>query len=117
MPIHSYGYSNALAGKNLNIILGPGGNSKTVLTQLVDDDLHDFVNVLHRFLASVSPRSRSAFLKRRAICVPPVGVGFHDHSECVGLHEDYCGFDEFCFECRLNEVTCQILASTTPGCP
>src|ERR1039457_337338 len=89
MLIASDGYGHAFVGKHLYFVFRPGGDRDAVLLQLVDYDLHDFVDVLEGFLAGVPPGSGTVLLKRGAIRVPPIIVGFHDHFERVGLHRHY----------------------------
>lgn len=89
MLIASDGYGEAFAGKYLYFVFRTGRNRNADLLQLVDDDLHYFVHVLESFLARVGPGGGAVQLKRGAIRVPPIIVGFHDDFERVGLHRHY----------------------------
>src|SRR5258706_13196957 len=54
-------YRNPFIGEYRNVFFGSCGNGNTVLAQLIDDDLNDFLNVLCRFLAGGAPRGRPEF--------------------------------------------------------
>jgi hypothetical protein len=91
MLIASNGDGDAFVGKHLYFIFWPVRDGNAVLAELVDDHLHNFVDMPHGFLAGVSPRGGAVLLQGGTISVPPVGIGFCNYFEGVGLHVHYYG--------------------------
>src|SRR5260370_30638938 len=89
MLIASNGDGDTFVGKHLYFVFWPVGDGNAVVAELVDDHLHDFVDVLQGFLAGVSPGGGAVLLERGTISMPPISIGFDNYFERVGLHVRY----------------------------
>src|SRR6266487_4005907 len=79
MLIASNGDGDAFVWKYLYFVLWPVGNGNAVFAQFIDDHLHDFVDVLEGFFASVSPCGSAILLQRGTRRVPPISIGFDNY--------------------------------------
>ncbi len=86
MAIGSYGYRYALVGEYLDFVLGGSRNGNTVLPQLVDHQVDDFLDVPECLVAGGTPRGGAVLLERRAIGMPAVIIRLHDYFKGIGLH-------------------------------
>jgi hypothetical protein len=91
MLIASNGDGDAFVREYLYLVLWPVGNGNAVFAQLIDDHLHNLVDVLQGFLAGVSPRGGAVLLEGGTISVPPISIRFDNYFEGVSLHVHYDG--------------------------
>ncbi len=91
MLIASNGDGDTFVGKHLYFVFWPVGDGNAVVAELVDDHLHDFVDVLQGFLAGVSPGGGAVLLEGGTISMPPISIGFDNYFERIGLHVHYYG--------------------------
>src|SRR5437763_12278402 len=81
-----YSHRHAGIGEHGHLFLWAFGDWLPIFDQLLNDHLHNFVDVLERLFFSVSPRSRTVLLQSGTVSVPTIFVRLYHNLKSVRLH-------------------------------